>query len=77
MLSWAKNGLSEGDDDDFRGVRLGEPIESVIKVRREAITTAKNAQLRQLPIIMQEADAVEEVVTDEELLRLALEARKN
>jgi hypothetical protein len=72
-----KNGLSEGDDDDSRGVRLVEAMESVIKVRREAITTAKNAQLRKLPIIVQEADAVEEVVTDEELLRLALEPRKN
>jgi hypothetical protein len=76
MVAWAKNGLPEGDDDDFRGVRLGEAMENVIKVRREAITAAKNAQLRKIPVIVQHVDDVTDVVTEEELLKLAVEARK-
>lgn len=78
MISWAKRGLPETDqtkpddvDDDFRGVRLGEAMEKVIKIRREAIRAAHDHQAAKIPLIVPDEPAVEDVVSEEELIALA------
>lgn len=75
MVSWAKNGLPEGDDDDFRGVRLGEAVEKAITVRREAITTSRASQLAKVPMIVETVVEEDVAVSDEDLIRLAMEQR--
>jgi hypothetical protein len=78
MISWAKRGLPEDDptrpdevDDDFRGVRLGEAMEKVIKLRRDAIRAAHDHQAAKIPLIVLDEPAVEDVVSEEDLIALA------
>jgi hypothetical protein len=76
QLAWAKNGMPKGDDEDFQGVRLGDAMENVLKMRRDAVQTVRGNQLSKVPLIVEPVVEEEAELSEEQLIRMALDARK-